>query len=196
MSTGRARILALLGVLVLLVGAVVWAFWPSRPGAAGGGVAGLDPGIATTGSASGPGSGNHATDRTSNSSSTNGPDNTAGVDVPGPDVRPGHLQVSARRQDQGPLQYTLQVSVTNDGGGPAAWHVVALQLSGVSVTVTVGPVVTDMVKSPVHCLVAADAAVTVAPGGASVFDVTVTTIAGGVLGGVDALGLDEAPCMA
>jgi hypothetical protein len=98
--------------------------------------------------------------------------------------------------DQGLLGYTFTVTVTNSGAAPASWQAVGVQLGGTNLTVTViGTVVHDILRAPLHCLVAAAGSVTVQPGATSTFDVSVTTVAPGLLGdGVERVELDPTAC--
>jgi len=184
--TPRPWLALVAAVVLLLLGAGLWWFWPEESPS--------DPGRAAIGDAPGTGSVGAVLPEGDPLSAPSGSAGDAVAPAPPATARTGTLVVRAEVPPPGPLSYTVRVTISNAGDTAGSWRSVALHLSGVNLTVTPGvTAVSYEFHTPAHCLVAASR-VALAAGESITLDASVTALLPDALGTVESARLDEAPC--
>jgi len=191
-----------IAVAVLLIVAALVMLWPGPPAPGGdepGGEAIIGTGpsahqsigqIPGSGSTAGRGAAS-ATSAPSVSSVSSVPGGTATVTLPGiattvPGAGNGSLTVDARTGAG-----TIEITVSNVGGGAATWHSVALRLTGVNLGVSSADARITVTPFPGgYCAAPTAGPALLAAGAATTFTLSVL----GLLSGVQSVGLDEPPC--
>jgi hypothetical protein len=185
--TPRPWLALVAAVVLLLLGAGLWWFWPEESPSE-------TPGRGAIGAAPATGSVGAALPEGEPFSAPSGSTGDAVAPAPSADARTGTLVVRTEVPQTGPLGYTVRVTISNAGDTAGSWRSVALRLSGVNLTVTSGvTAVAYEFHTPAHCLVAA-ARVALAAGESITLDASVTALVPDALGNVESARLDEAPC--